>query len=311
MLILNIFKKNLMYPLECLHVPPGLRVPPFENHWDRACLYLGPFTHTWTYKLWTFASLQLQPVRARRRIKHLLPRARQIISRLYVELNLTELWPVIFTSHSPMCGRALMLDVFNDYWYLINQFGIMAHELINLNLRNFSHIVKTPPNNKVCVLITVLIQVFQVVYVDYRQINSLINYRAKMYICYGNSGLLAMPVFSHRSSLCSCGVSLVSPPQIQPSEGSAAQTPLAANTGVLALAGAQAGDGVGDDCPSGYCTGGYGTSGHSCARASFVRLITVTVPESMLRAVAPACNVATKTRRAPSAHGHAHATCVS
>ena len=43
MLILNIFKKNLTYPLEYLHVPPGVHVPPFENHcsqqwnWSALC----------------------------------------------------------------------------------------------------------------------------------------------------------------------------------------------------------------------------------------------------------------------------------
>lgn len=44
-------------------------------------------------------------------------------------------------------------------------------------------------------------------------------------------------------SICSCGVLLflVSSPQIQPPEGAAAQTPFAANIGVLARPGAQAG----------------------------------------------------------------------
>ncbi|XP_040908158.1 syntaphilin [Toxotes jaculatrix] len=53
---------------------------------------------------------------------------------------------------------------------------------------------------------------------------------------------------------------------IQPSEGAAAQTPLAANTSVLARAGAQAGARVRDDRASGHCAGG-----HSCARAPCVR----------------------------------------
>ena len=30
-----IFFLNLAYPLDCLHVPPGVRVPPVENHWRR------------------------------------------------------------------------------------------------------------------------------------------------------------------------------------------------------------------------------------------------------------------------------------
>ena len=34
-LILNILNKNLKYPLEYLQVPPGVRVPPFENHWSK------------------------------------------------------------------------------------------------------------------------------------------------------------------------------------------------------------------------------------------------------------------------------------
>ena len=32
---LYIFKKNLKYPLECFQVPPGVHVPPFENHCSR------------------------------------------------------------------------------------------------------------------------------------------------------------------------------------------------------------------------------------------------------------------------------------
>lgn len=88
------------------------------------------------------------------------------------------------------------------------------------------------------------------------------------------------------ASICSCGVllSFVSFPQIQPSEGAAAQTPLAANTGVLARPGAQAGVGVGDrDGDRDGCTRGHGAGGHSCARAPCVRLTLVTVSESMLR----------------------------
>lgn len=81
------------------------------------------------------------------------------------------------------------------------------------------------------------------------------------------------------SSICSCGVllSFISFSQIQPSEGAASQTPLAANTGVLARPGAQAGVGDGDGC-----TRGHGTGGHSCARAPCVRLTSVTVSDSML-----------------------------
>jgi len=80
-------------------------------------------------------------------------------------------------------------------------------------------------------------------------------------------------------SVCSCGVlSLISPlSQIQPSEGAAAQTPLAANTGVLSRAGAQAGFGVGDSHSS-----GHGTSGNSGACAPCVRHTSVIVSESML-----------------------------
>lgn len=85
-------------------------------------------------------------------------------------------------------------------------------------------------------------------------------------------------------SICGCGVllSLVSFPQIQPSEGAAAQTPLAANTGVLARPSAQAGVRVGDrDRDS--CARGHSAGGHSCAHAPCVRLTSVTVSESMLR----------------------------
>jgi hypothetical protein len=28
---------NFTYPLRCLHVPPGVRVPPVEYHWSKAC----------------------------------------------------------------------------------------------------------------------------------------------------------------------------------------------------------------------------------------------------------------------------------
>lgn len=80
-------------------------------------------------------------------------------------------------------------------------------------------------------------------------------------------------------SFCSCGVllSLVSFPQIQPSEGAAAQMPLAANTDILAHPGAQAGVRDGDSC-----TGGHSTSGHSCACPPCVRLTLVMVSDSML-----------------------------
>lgn len=67
-------------------------------------------------------------------------------------------------------------------------------------------------------------------------------------------------------------LSLIYFPQIQPSEGAAAQTSLAANTGVLARAGTQAGVWVGDCCAS-----RHSTSGHSCARAPCVRHTSVTV----------------------------------
>lgn len=88
-----------------------------------------------------------------------------------------------------------------------------------------------------------------------------------MYGFGGCTGFLAIVMCSHRS-ICSCGIllSLVSFPQIQPSEGAAAQTALAANTGLLARAGAQAGGRVGDDCAS-----GHGGGCHSCARAPCVR----------------------------------------
>lgn len=80
-------------------------------------------------------------------------------------------------------------------------------------------------------------------------------------------------------SVCRCGVllSFVFFSQIQPPEGTAAQTPLAANTGVLARPRAQAGirDGGG-------CTRGHGTSGCSCVCPPCVRLTPVTVLDSML-----------------------------
>lgn len=80
-------------------------------------------------------------------------------------------------------------------------------------------------------------------------------------------------------SVCRCGVllSFVFFSQIQPPEGTAAQTPLAANTGVLARPRAQAGirDGGG-------CTRGHGTSGCSCVCPPCVRLTPVTVLDGML-----------------------------
>lgn len=62
--------------------------------------------------------------------------------------------------------------------------------------------------------------------------------------------------------------SLISPlPQIQPSEGAAAQTPLAANTGVLTRAGGfQAGIGIGDECSRGHCAGGHSSACAPCVR---------------------------------------------
>lgn len=97
----------------------------------------------------------------------------------------------------------------------------------------------------------------------------------------GCSGFIGMVIYvATDGSICSCGVllSLVSFPQIQPSEGAAAQTPLAANTGLHACPGAQAGVRDGDGC-----TRGHGTGGHSCARPPCVRLTSVTVSDSMLR----------------------------
>lgn len=79
-------------------------------------------------------------------------------------------------------------------------------------------------------------------------------------------------------------LSLISSPQIQPSEGAAAQTTLAANTGVLARPSAQAGVRVGDRAGDGDwdwdrdgagCTRGLGAGGHSCAGAPCVRLASV------------------------------------
>lgn len=106
----------------------------------------------------------------------------------------------------------------------------------------------------------------------------------------GCSGFIGVVIYYTNGSICSCGVllSLVSFPQIQPTEGVAAQTPLAANTGVLARPGAQAGIGVGDrdgdrNREGDGCASGHGTGGHSCASAPCVRLTSVTVSESMLR----------------------------
>ena len=48
MLFLNRLYKyiflNLTYPLECLQVPPGVHVPPFENHCPMSSTRLFSFT---------------------------------------------------------------------------------------------------------------------------------------------------------------------------------------------------------------------------------------------------------------------------
>lgn len=65
-------------------------------------------------------------------------------------------------------------------------------------------------------------------------------------------------------------------PQIQPSEGAAAQTPLAASCGVLARAGAQAGIGVGDGGIRSHVAGGCSGACTPC-----VRHTSMTISESM------------------------------
>lgn len=130
--------------------------------------------------------------------------------------------------------------------------------------------------SKTCVSSDWISSLIQVVfpsglYVDDRQIQALLL----------KPTMVAVAVYGYiyiatDHSICSCGVllSLVSFPQIQPSEGAAAQTPLAANTGILARPGAQAGVRDGDGC-----AGGHGTSGHSCACPPCVRLTLVTVSD--------------------------------
>jgi len=42
MFILNIYIVHLTYPLESLHIPPVVHVPPFENHSSRTYVHNFP-----------------------------------------------------------------------------------------------------------------------------------------------------------------------------------------------------------------------------------------------------------------------------
>jgi len=48
-LVLNIFKTYLTYPLEGLHVPPGVHAPPFENHCPKSVVS-PPVSFPFRYK---------------------------------------------------------------------------------------------------------------------------------------------------------------------------------------------------------------------------------------------------------------------